>query len=159
MDDITPIWRPRQSVRAVAIGLPFRGDRILVSAVTDDDATVKGWRPLGGGVEFGEAAEMAVLREFREELDAKARTRRQIGVIENIFEHQGVTGHEVVFVFELALDDPGQARADRFIMEDSGHRNVTAWKALADFTSGRDRLLPDGLLGMIEGLVPGSREP
>ena len=36
--------------------------------VRDDQGNIKGYRPPGGGVEFGETAAEAVQREFTEEL-------------------------------------------------------------------------------------------
>jgi lysophospholipase len=44
------VWRPRQEIRPVAIGLLRDGDRLLVAEVPNDDGSVKGWRPLGGGI-------------------------------------------------------------------------------------------------------------
>jgi hypothetical protein len=48
------IWRPSQNIRVIAIGLNWRGDRLLAVEVLNDEAKLKGVRPLGGGVEFGE---------------------------------------------------------------------------------------------------------
>lgn len=117
MEDLTTVWRPRGVIRPVAIGVPFSGGAILAAAVTEDDGTRKGWRPLGGGIEFGETAEAAVLREFHEELQARARVLRRIGIIENLFEHHDAQGHEIVFAFELALEDAGIAKKESFCPE------------------------------------------
>ena len=46
----------------------WRDGRLLAVEVLDDAGRVKGVRPLGGTVEFGEKAELAVVREFQEEL-------------------------------------------------------------------------------------------
>jgi hypothetical protein len=62
------IWRPHPMIRVKALGLHWRGGRLLAMEVLDDAGRVKGVRPLGGTVEFGETAEAAVIREFREEL-------------------------------------------------------------------------------------------
>lgn len=136
-------------IRPVAIGVPFSGGAILAAAVTEDDGTRKGWRPLGGGIEFGETAEAAVLREFHEELQARARILRRVGIIENLFEHHNAQGHEIVFAFELALDDPGIAQGQRFVLKDEGFRCEAAWIDLARFREGEERLLPDGLLPLL----------
>ncbi len=154
MDNLTYIWRPRQAIRAVALGTPLRDGKILASAVPTDDGTTKGWRPLGGGIEFGETAEAAVLREFTEELNATACITERLGVMENLYHHEGDMGHEVVFVFALQLSDPGLAAADSFVMEDNGFRNHTAWIPLADFRTRTKTLLPDGLLPLLQGLAP-----
>jgi ADP-ribose pyrophosphatase YjhB (NUDIX family) len=65
------------------------------------------YRPLGGGIEFGETAEEALRRELREELDVELGTARLIGVLENLFRFRGVPGHEIVFVFDAVVADPG----------------------------------------------------
>lgn len=46
-----------------------------MTAITAD------WRPLGGGIEFGETAADAVVREFGEELDANVRPLHRVGVL------------------------------------------------------------------------------
>ena len=154
MENLTYVWRPRQAIRAVALGVPLRNGKILTSAVTTDDGTIKGWRPLGGGVKFAETAETAVLREFSEELNATARVTKRLGVMENIYHHEGNMGHEVVFVFALEFTDPGLAVEDSFVMEDNGFRNHTSWVPLAEFRTGTKTLLPDGLLPFLSGLAP-----
>ena len=60
----------------------------------------KGWRPLGGGIEFGERAADAVKREFMEELGTRLDDPVFFCALENIHAHSGNTGHETVFVFE-----------------------------------------------------------
>ena len=146
---LTHIWRPQAHVRALALGLPFRDGRLLVSAVTRDDGTEIGWRPLGGGIDFGEPAETAVRRELEEEIQAEVAVRRLLGVFENIYSHQGQTGHEVVFAFEVTLIRPGRAVAEDFIVEDGGFRDRAAWVPITDFTEGRKTLLPEALLPLV----------
>ena len=51
--------------------------------------TVKGSafaRPLGGGIDFGETSQDAIVREIREELGAELTDARLLGIVENIFE-------------------------------------------------------------------------
>lgn len=145
MDALTTIWRPVQRLRATAVGIIRRDVRILVTAVTQDDGRITGWRPPGGGIEFGERAGDALIREIGEELGAEARILRRLGVLENLFSHHGATGHEVVFAFEAELITPGITAPDRFVVEDSGYRDQAAWIDLDEFRSGVCRLWPDGL--------------
>ena len=118
---LTPVWRPAPRLRAVSVGVARRGSAILVSAVTRDDGSRKGWRPLGGGIEFGETSRQAVIREMAEELGAVFRPTRLLGVIENIFQHHDGPGHEIVFAWDGRFDDPGLAAADAFTLVDGPH--------------------------------------
>src|SRR5262245_26521423 len=98
-------WRQPQYVRPIAVALVRRGDELLLMAVHDDDGNGKGWRPLGGSIEFGERAADALKREFVEELGQAITEPTLLTVIENLYKHHGATGHEVVLVFEAAFVD------------------------------------------------------
>src|SRR5262245_10442951 len=96
-------WRPPQRIRVIAVALIYRGTDVLVMSVQGDGGTVKGWRALGGAIEFGESAEEAVAREFLEEIGKPVRCSKQLCVLENLYSHEGARGHEVVFAFEAEL--------------------------------------------------------
>lgn len=141
----TSPWRPTPRLRVVAVAVTWRGPRLLVAAIRRDDGSVKGWRPLGGGVEFGEASREAVVREMREEVDAAFRPTRLLGVIENLFEHEGRRGHEVVFAWQGVLDEPGLAAAEAFATLDG---EAARWRDLAAFHPG-EPLFPEGLAPLL----------
>ena len=61
-------WRPHPRIRVVAIGLHWRDGRLLAAEVRDDAGRLKGVRPLGGEIEFGESWQAALVRKFHEEL-------------------------------------------------------------------------------------------
>ena len=65
--EVTP-WRPPQHVKVKALGLHWRDGKLLAAEVFDDQGHLVGVRPLGGGVEFGERWQAALVREFKEEL-------------------------------------------------------------------------------------------
>jgi len=102
-------------------------------------------RPLGGHVEFGEYALDTVHREFREEIGQALTEVRLAGVLENIFQWDGATQHEIVFVFtgafadEAAYEIPEQAIAD-----DRGRARVI-WRMPGAV---RPPLYPVGVAGM-----------
>jgi ADP-ribose pyrophosphatase YjhB (NUDIX family) len=85
-------WRPVPRVRPLALGLVRRDRRLLLVEVRDDAGCLKGWRPLGGGIEFGERAAEAVAREFREELAVEIAIEGTPEVYENLYEHEGARG-------------------------------------------------------------------
>jgi ADP-ribose pyrophosphatase YjhB (NUDIX family) len=139
-------WTPPQTVRAVAIGVVRSGDAILVMAVREDDGALKGWRPLGGCIELGERAVDALRREMLEELGEAIADPVQLCVLENIFEHNGARGHEIVFVFETSFVEPRIYEMDRIAFVDGSSELDAAWVELAKFREGRETLFPSDLL-------------
>jgi ADP-ribose pyrophosphatase YjhB (NUDIX family) len=139
-------WRPPPSVRPIAIGIVRRGNELLLMSVCDDDGNIKGWRPLGGSIEFGERAADALKREFVEELGLAIKEPRLLTVMENLFHHHGTQGHEIVFVFEAAFADARAYEQEQFTFADGGVHNGAQWVDLARFRDGREPLFPDGLI-------------
>lgn len=146
-------WRPPQRIRPISIGLIFRNADLLVVAVKSDTGTVKGWRPPGGAIEFGEAAEDAVKREFLEELGQPIRCRRQLCVLENVYLHEGVRGHEVVFAFEAEFMDSSAYSRDRYVFLDGDVENEAEWKRGQDFSDAGERLFPYRLVQYVAALL------
>ena len=123
-----------------------RGDELLLMAVRDDDGTLKGWRPLGGTIEFGERAAAALQREFVEEIGAALAEPKLLTVIESLYSHHGASGHEIVFVFEASFADDADYSREAFRFDDGGVCNEVRWVALARLRRGEAELFPAGLL-------------
>jgi 8-oxo-dGTP pyrophosphatase MutT (NUDIX family) len=140
-------WRPHSHIRVVAIGLHWRDGRLLVAEVRDDAGHIKGVRPLGGEIEFGESWRAALVREFNEELGIDIAISGEPLVMENIFVHEGSTGHEVMFIAEVTFPDGafiGQDRID--FREDNGEEIVARWFDLDELDiEGGPSLYPTGL--------------
>lgn len=136
--------------RPVALGIIREGDEIFVFEGHDPHKGETFYRPLGGTIEFGERAADAVKRELSEEVGVTASDATLLTVIENIFDWQGHTAHEMVFVFEVTLADPERLRSvDLIAYEANGERINCMWKPLAEFRSGA-RLYPLGLLDALD---------
>jgi ADP-ribose pyrophosphatase YjhB (NUDIX family) len=138
------VWRPRQSIRPVAIGLLRDGDRLLVAEVPNDDGSVKGWRPLGGGVEFGETAEAALRREFQEELGVEIEIDGPPTIFENLYEHAGHIGHEIIFAFPIRVTHTAVTAERRFQIRDNETPVWVEWIEAVRFETG-EVLLPTAL--------------
>lgn len=116
--------------------------------VCDDTGRTKGWRPVGGAIELGERAADAVAREIKEELDVTPASVRFKAVLENIYEHEGVKGHELVMVHDVELAPSASAR-DEYRFTDGGVDVDVQWVALDEFRAGRSELFPSGLLRLV----------
>lgn len=144
-------------IRVLALGLFRRAGRILVAGGSDPRTGERYFRPLGGGVEPGERAHEALRREIGEELGAVATDVQLVGVIENIFEYDGATRHEVVFVFDAAFADASLYDRDELpVVEAGGGWSPARWMHPADFGEGRPRLVPPALLDLVR---PGAPTP
>lgn len=113
----------------------------------NDAGQLKGVRPLGGTVEFGETAEAAVIREFGEELGIPVRTLGPPLFMENIYTHEGSIGHEILALFEVAFPPDAFAGQTRIrFQEDDGAECFAEWfdPDTLDLP-GRPQLYPAGL--------------
>lgn len=141
-----PIWRPADTIRVKALALIWQDDALLLSEVFDDTGKVTGVRPLGGTVEFGEPWRDALQREFLEELGARITLLENHFVMENLYEHHGVTGHEIVFLCHAHFADGSFYRQDTFSYLESDETHGTAlWMSLDEIVARQLELYPTGL--------------
>lgn len=141
------IWRPYQGIRFKALGLAWRHGKLLAAEVLDDAGAVKGVRPLGGTVEFGETAEAAVMREFDEELGINVTVQGAPFFFENIYKHEGAIGHEILAIFNVTTPRNAFSDDKRIAFhEDNGALCHANWYALEDLDTGEGpALFPRGL--------------
>lgn len=145
------LWRPHSDIRVKALGLNWRDGRLLASEIYSDDGSIKGVRPLGGSIEFGELAAAALIREFREELGVEVTIAGPPTVMENLYAHEGAQGHEILFLFEILLPDGAFAGQDCITYrEDNGAACVARWYDLdALDVLGGVELYPTGLKALL----------
>jgi 8-oxo-dGTP pyrophosphatase MutT (NUDIX family) len=140
------VWRPPDAIRPKVIGIAKQEDRLLVCEVLNDRGELKGWCPLGGGIEFGETSEHALKREIAEELGCEITISGEPLVCENIFEHHGFTGHEIILAFPIRFDYPEIYNKKRFqICESRGSMHWVEWIEMERFRSGKEILFPPAL--------------
>ncbi len=118
------------------------GDEILAGLGYDNVKDQHFGRLPGGGVDFGETSEVAIRREFMEELNAEIKNVAFIQVVENIFIFNGKPGHEVIFVYTATFTDKNLYKNERMAILDKDGTEVT-WIKLSDVTSGKLKLYPE----------------
>ena len=138
-------------IRPIAICVFRNNDHIFVFEGYD---FVKGetfYRPLGGGIEFGEYSRDAIAREVREEMGQEIANLRYLGAVENVFVCNAKPGHEIVMVYEGDFADAAMyARQSLEAVEDNGERLKVLWMPLQHFRDGLSPLYPDGLLELLK---------
>jgi ADP-ribose pyrophosphatase YjhB (NUDIX family) len=123
-----PVEPRSQVVKAMAVIQRPRDGALLVSEGANPSGALF-HRPLGGHVEFGEYALDTVHREFREEIGQALTGVRLANVLENIFEWNGATQHEIVFIFTAALADESAYEISEQIIRDSHDKTRVIWRS------------------------------
>lgn len=137
-------------IRPVALCIFHNNDRILVFEGLDPVKGETFYRPLGGGIEFGERSEDAVRRELKEELDVEIRDLKFLGTLENIFTFNGGSYHEVVLIYDGVLTESRLYEQALLLGKEANGDDIRAmWKSLREFDSGESILYPYGLLELL----------
>ncbi len=136
-------------IRALVLGLIRAQDRILVFEGYDCVDQQYFYRCLGGGIEFGEPSEMALHREFQEELGAALTNVRYLGCIESIFQHDGRAGHEIVQLYGCDFVDPRFYAQERIEFTDEHSEDIALWLPVERFQRGELTLYPTGMLAYL----------
>ncbi len=121
-------------IRATSLGIFWNGDRIFVAECHDPVKGETFYRPLGGGIEFGEYSQDTLVREMREETGMAVEDLFYLGTIEQIFTYNGELGHEIVMLYRgrsrtfqsTAANWPNVARP----MALTSGRSGNAWMSL-----------------------------
>ncbi|CAM5765123.1 hypothetical protein LMIY3S_01378 [Labrys miyagiensis] len=145
-------WRPPETVCVKVIGLAWRRESLLAVEIDTDAGTLKGVRPPGGSVQFGESREEALRREFLEELASPVVIVGGWHVFENIYRHEGAPGHEIIFA--VAVDLIRRELYDQeeiLFAEDDGTRCRARWFEPSSLRRSRLELYPTSLAEYLDG--------
>lgn len=86
----------------------------------------------GGRAELQESAGETLRREMQEELHVDVTVGRLLWVVENFFEHNGKTFHELglYFLMTFADDSPVVDTSKTILVEETKHKFILQWYAL-----------------------------
>ena len=139
------------TVRPIALCVVRRDGKLLVFEEFDTVKEDHYYRPLGGAIEFGERSRVTAAREMAEEVNAEVHSLRWLGLLESIFTVDGQPGHEIVMLYEAEFADENMyRRSPIWGQEDDGSPIKAVWKSMDYFKSGKGRLVPEGLLALLE---------
>jgi ADP-ribose pyrophosphatase YjhB (NUDIX family) len=143
-----------ENIRPLAIGIIWRNEEMLVHEIEDPTTGEIFYRPVGGGVEFGETSDEALVREFREELAIEIENLQLVGTIENLFTFNEQQCHQIEFIYTVGFVDDSLYSKDHMVGEDGGVNDKTItyrtnWMSLDEFGSTGERLVPDGLIDLL----------
>lgn len=140
----------KNRIRVIALGVFLNNGRILVFQGHDRVDGDVFFRPLGGGVEFGETGQNALIREIQEELGFGITGVKYLGTLENIFIYQGEPGHEVVLIYDARFVDPKvYSQSNLHYTEGQGKEMPCQWLSLEDVEKKKLHLYPLGLYELL----------
>jgi len=140
-------------IRPLAICVFRNNDRILVVEGYDTMKDEVFYRPLGGGIEFGEWSEETICRELMEEINVEVDrdSLKYLGTLENIFTFNGIPGHEIIRVYDGTLKGSGLYEQAVIVGREANGEEIHAvWKNLDQFGDGKSILYPTGLLELLK---------
>ncbi|MEB3232666.1 MAG: NUDIX hydrolase [Leptolyngbyaceae bacterium] len=135
----------KKRIRPIAICLFRHQVNILVHQGFDPVKQEYFYRPLGGGVDFGETSHDAVIREIREELGAAICNVSLVGILESVFTFQAELGHEIVFVYDGEFVDRSLYDQPRIQAIEGNQTFEAEWRSLSDLRQGPGILVPEPL--------------
>jgi 8-oxo-dGTP pyrophosphatase MutT (NUDIX family) len=142
----------KKRIRPLAICVFRHQDHILVMEGYDPLKKEHFYRPLGGGIEFGESSAETICRELMEEINVEVDhlSLKYLGTLENIFTYNGKPGHEIVMIYDGTLKEPGLYNQAMIVgQEVDGEEFRAIWKSINEFGPGKLILYPTGLLEML----------
>lgn len=138
--------KPR--IRPVALCVFQHEGRILVAKGRDRSNDAAFFRPLGGGIRFGETGAQALAREMLEELGEEIGALRYLGTLESIFHYRERPRHELLRIYDAEFVDRSVYERASVQAQEGGRRIRARWLALTDL--GSTPLVPEGLTALLQ---------
>lgn len=133
-------------IRALSLVIIRQGQRFLVCPGQDPVSGRKFYRLIGGGIEFGETSLAALKREISEELAVELINYRYLGAVENIFQYNGQTGHEICFIYSADFADKANYQRESLPILDTPD-GAASWLEVS--LENMALIKPDGALDLL----------
>lgn len=143
----------KPSIRPIVLGVSIHEGKILVFESKDRNTGRVFFRPLGGGIEFGETSEEAVVRELKEEMGEDVMVSQLLAVLESLFYFENKQHHELVFTYEIQFLNQEVYEQESWNCQEQGSNFEARWIPLSYFEENPDLLAPKGLLQLLLPLV------
>ena len=142
---------PSRTIRVVALGVIWRGEEVLVSQLHDPGDDYRFYRPLGGGIEFGELGHEALKREFNEELGVELTNIEYLETYEDVFTFNGKQEHELWRIYEATIVEEWPYQRERMTGHEPelGEEFPVVWKHPSAFTTNDETFYPEELLFLL----------
>ncbi|MDN7240788.1 NUDIX domain-containing protein [Planococcus sp. N028] len=137
--------------RANTLGLLFHEGCLLVEEQHGIHSKGTGlfYRPIGGTIELGEPSAQALVREYREELNADVEIVRYVSCLENIYQIEGNVFHEITQLYMVSFKENALYKKKTFTVTEGTKTTTARWLPLTDLRKPETILYPVGLLDVI----------
>jgi 8-oxo-dGTP pyrophosphatase MutT (NUDIX family) len=140
----------KNRIRTIAIGIFIHEKRLLVFEGFDQVKNKSFFRPLGGGIKFGETGSETLKREIIEEIDYQIEDTRYLGLIESRFMLRGEPGHEIVMVYSGRFTNSEIYSKQNILGHESdGSEIKVKWVEISYFKENPGLLVPPELMDFI----------
>jgi ADP-ribose pyrophosphatase YjhB (NUDIX family) len=138
-----------KSIRPISVCIFRHKQHILVYQGFDASKNQTFYRPLGGGIEFGESSQEALHREIKEELQADIHSATLLGILENRFTYENEMGHEIVFVYDARFENTRLYSRTEISVIEAGQTLTATWLPIAPLPPDT-RLYPPGIVSLLK---------
>lgn len=110
------------------VGIALNGNRVLIHRAEKDDF----WSLPGGRVKLLETSKDTLKREMREELGVEIHVERLIWIVENFFEYEDKSYHELALYFLMTFphDSHLYGKSEPFVGGEEGIKLIFKWHQL-----------------------------
>ncbi|MBS4172819.1 NUDIX domain-containing protein [Bacillus sp. FJAT-49736] len=141
--------------RANTLGILIHNNQILLEEQYGIHSRGTGtfYRPIGGTIELGERSEEALVREYKEEIQADIFVIQYLTCIENIYKIEENIGHEITQIHLVEFKDKGLYERDSFLVTEGDKITKAVWISIKDVLNSDMIVYPNGLQELLEEVI------